>query len=530
VIFEDLHWIDDGSQAFLNLLAESIGTAKILLLVNYRPEYSHQWNSKTYYTQLRLDPLGKESAEKMLTALLGDAADLGPLKRLIIDRTEGNPFYMEEMVQVLFEDGALVRNGAVKIIRSLGQLKIPATVQAILAARIDRLPADEKELVQTLAVIGKEFPLNLVRQVAGAEDLERRLEHLQVAEFIYEQPATGDVEYTFKHALTQEVAYGSLLAERRRGLHQRVAEAIESLNTDRPDDHYPELARHFDRSGDVDNSVRYLYLAGQQALARSAFHEALVCATRGLELVGSLAESRSRAERELELQFVLGGALYLVKGPATEDWLATLTRARELSLVTGNKEEGLSALAGLAQFWMFRGELRRAVEMGREAVERAQETKFLRLAHAGLGRTLLHVGEFRESIENLERALSLPESQFFGLTHGSFPYASHAGLLNFLCNALWVRGFPDQALQRNREGLQLAREARNFPATRDRADLRRRLLYPLWRQRSTERMHRDVRGSGNRDANRSRASATDEDPGGLVVGRAGRIAGRNPRN
>jgi class 3 adenylate cyclase len=234
VIFEDLHWIDDGSQAFLNLLAESIGTAKILLLVNYRPEYSHQWNSKTYYTQLRLDPLGKESAEKMLTALLGDAADLGPLKRLIIDRTEGNPFYMEEMVQVLFEDGALVRNGAVKIIRSLGQLKIPATVQAILAARIDRLPADEKELVQTLAVIGKEFPLNLVRQVAGAEDLERRLEHLQVAEFIYEQPAMGDVEYTFKHALTQEVAYGSLLAERRRGLHQRVAEAIESLHTDRP--------------------------------------------------------------------------------------------------------------------------------------------------------------------------------------------------------------------------------------------------------------------------------------------------------
>jgi class 3 adenylate cyclase len=245
VIFEDLHWIDDESQAFLNLFADSIGTAKILLLVNYRPEYSHQWNSKTYYTQLRLDPLGKESAEEMLAALIGDEGNLVPIKRLVIEKTEGNPFYMEEMVQALFEGGTLVRNGAVKLTRSLSQLKIPPTVQAILAARIDRLPPAEKELLQTLAVIGKEFPLNLLREVAGAGELERRLEHLQLAEFIYEQPAVGDVEYTFKHALTLEVAYSSLLVERRRSLHQRVAEAVESLHADRLDDHYPELARHF---------------------------------------------------------------------------------------------------------------------------------------------------------------------------------------------------------------------------------------------------------------------------------------------
>jgi class 3 adenylate cyclase len=309
VIFEDLHWIDDESQGFLNLLADSIGTAKILLLVNYRPEYSHQWNSKTYYTQLRLDPLGKESAEEMLAALIGDERDLVPIKRLVVEKTEGNPFYMEEMVQALFEEGTLVRNGAVKLTRSLSELKIPPTVQAILAARIDRLPPPEKELLQTLAVIGKEFPLNLVREVADAGELGRRLEHLQLAEFIYEQPAVGDVEYTFKHALTQEVAYGSLLAERRRGLHHRVAEAVEFLHADRLDDHYAELARHFDRSGDGENATRYLHLAGQQALARSAFHDALGCAARGLELVGSLSELPSRAERELGLQIVLCGAL-----------------------------------------------------------------------------------------------------------------------------------------------------------------------------------------------------------------------------
>ena len=132
VIFEDLHWIDDGSQTFLNLLADSIGTAKILLLVNYRPEYSHQWNSKTYYTQLRLDPLTKDSADEMLARLLDDGVELGPLKRLIIEKTEGNPLFMEETVLVLFDEGALVRNGAVKLTRSLNQLKIPPTVQAIL--------------------------------------------------------------------------------------------------------------------------------------------------------------------------------------------------------------------------------------------------------------------------------------------------------------------------------------------------------------------------------------------------------------
>src|SRR5215831_18108761 len=216
VIFEDLHWIDEQTQEFLNLLADSIATAKVLLLVNYRPQYSHQWGSKTYYTQLRLDPLGRESADEMLTALLSDGADLSALKRLIIEKTEGTPFFMEELVQALFDEGVLVRNGAVKVTRSLSQLKIPPTVQGILAARIDRLPADGKELLQTLAVIGSEFQLSLVRQVVQlpADRLDRLLHVLQAGEFIYERPATGDVEYIFKHALTHDETYKSLLSER----------------------------------------------------------------------------------------------------------------------------------------------------------------------------------------------------------------------------------------------------------------------------------------------------------------------------
>ena len=293
VIFEDLHWIDEETQAFLNLLADSIGTAKVLLLVNYRPEYSHQWNSKTYYTQLRLDPLGKEGAEEMLTALIGDGAEMRPLKRLIIERTQGNPFFMEETFQVLLDEGALVRDGAaVRLTKALSELKIPPTVQAILAARIDRLPPDEKELLQALAVIGKEFQLSLIREVTAKSDdeLNRMLGNLQLAEFIYEQPAVGDLEYSFVHALTQEVAYNSVLMERRRATHQRTADAIEAIFKARLEDHFSELARHYLLTTDYAKAVRYSQAAAQQAADRLAFTEASSTVEAALKLLEYLPD------------------------------------------------------------------------------------------------------------------------------------------------------------------------------------------------------------------------------------------------
>ncbi len=303
VIFEDLHWIDDATQEFLNLLAESIANARLLLLVNYRPEYSHQWNSKTYYTQLRLDPLGKESADEMLAALLGDNVEMAQLKRVIIERTEGNPFFMEETVQVLLDDGSLVRNGAIKLTRPLSELKIPPTVQAILASRIDRLPAEAKDLLQTLAVIGREFPRSLIRAMLpkSDDDLDRLLDLLQLGEFIYEQPTVGDTEYVFKHALTQEVAYGSVLIERRRALHAQIGAVIETMYTGSLDDHLAELAHHFGRSANFDKAVRYLARSGQQALRRSAFAEAQAQLQQGVQAIAQLPPSLERDVRELEL-------------------------------------------------------------------------------------------------------------------------------------------------------------------------------------------------------------------------------------
>jgi predicted ATPase len=239
VIFEDLHWTDDQTQALLDLLANGIGNARSLMLVNYRPEDRHEWGNKSNYSQLRLDALGRESAAEMLSTLLGVGVELNPLKRLIIERTEGNPFFIEEMVQALFDEGTTVRNGGVKLTRPLTKLRLPPTIQGILASRIDRLPAAEKDLLQTLAVIGRESPMRLLRRVARIAEaqLVDALAILGTGEFVYEQPATTDVDYVFKHALTQEVAYNSLLIERRKQLHEGIGQTIEALYGDRLDDH-----------------------------------------------------------------------------------------------------------------------------------------------------------------------------------------------------------------------------------------------------------------------------------------------------
>jgi tetratricopeptide (TPR) repeat protein len=227
LVCEDLHWLDTETQALLESVSESLPTARLLLLVNYRPDYRHGWGSKTYYTQVRLDPLPPASADAFLRVLLGDDPSLTPLTQLLIQRTEGNPFFLEESVRALVETGALVGEpGAYRMAQALPTMQVPATVQAVLAARIDRLPPEEKRLLQTAAVMGTEVPLPLLQAVGELPDeaLRLSLTHLRDAEFLYEASLFPELVYTFKHAHTQEVAYGSLLQERRRVL--RIAEVV----------------------------------------------------------------------------------------------------------------------------------------------------------------------------------------------------------------------------------------------------------------------------------------------------------------
>jgi class 3 adenylate cyclase len=291
LVLDDLHWIDAETQALLDSLVESLPTARCLLLVNYRPEYQHGWGHKTYYSQLRLDPLPPDSAEEFLQVLLGDHVGLEPLKRLLIARTEGNPFFLEESVRTLVETQVLVGDrGAYRLAQALPSIQVPATVQAILAARIDRLPPEEKHLLQIAAVIGTEVPFALLQSIAEIpeEALRRGLAHLQAAEFLYEASLFPEHEYTFKHALTHEVAYGSLLRERRRALHARVVEAIEALPPDRRGEPLDRPPHHALRGEVWDKAVTYFRQAGVELSAAIDLYGAM-------EMTFSL----NRAEAEL---------------------------------------------------------------------------------------------------------------------------------------------------------------------------------------------------------------------------------------
>ena len=447
VIFEDLHWIDSETQAMLDLLADSIANSRVLLLVNYRPEYRHEWANKSYYAQFRLDALGSESAGEMLSALLGDGVELAPLKQLVIERTEGNPFFIEEMVQALFDGGALARNGAVKVTRPLSQLRLPATVQGMLAARIDRLSAEQKDLLQTLAVIGRESPLGLVRRVASLVDteLERMLAELQASEFIYEQPALAGAEYIFKHALTQEVAYNSLLVERRRLMHERTGEAIEALFKDRIDDHLAELAHHYSRSSNTRKAVNYLSRAGSQAAARCAYSEAISRLSSALELLKHLPDDAERARQELSVLSALGSSLSNAKGWAAAELEAVYARARELYAQIRDPAL-LRPLFGEWGMRYWKLELHNALELADEFLAAAEDAKDPAMLVAGnfaRGATLVSLGELVSGNEHLEKALAV-----FGLRQPlSVQLESlRVNSLFFLSLGLFALGYPDRAL------------------------------------------------------------------------------------
>jgi predicted ATPase len=460
IIFEDLHWIDGETQTLLDLLADSVANARVLLQVNYRPEYSHQWTNKTYYSQLRLAPLGRESAAEMLSTLLGDGAELNPLKSLIIERTEGNPFFIEEMVQALFDQGAIVRNGAVKVARSLSQLRIPPTVQGILASRIDRLPPDHKELVQTLAVMGRESPLALIKRVAsqGDGELEPLLSSLQAGEFIYEQPTAAGVEYAFKHALTQEVAYNSLLIERRKVLHERAATAMESLYADGLDDHLSELAHQYSCSANPRKAVYYLGRAGRLAVDRSAYTEALAFLTKGLELLKELPDDAERALEEFDLQNALGWLFYATKGPASAKRETAVVRARDLAELLGDEGRRTEALEALSNFMQNFGTpaTRQVAEQALALAERVNDAGLLAVAQLQVGQVLFLFGEFSGSRDHLERAFEL-----FGLgPYRNFWRADPAQWTEtYLVIIPVLLGYPDTARKRSDDMLAAARRS-----------------------------------------------------------------------
>jgi class 3 adenylate cyclase/tetratricopeptide (TPR) repeat protein len=468
VIFEDLHWIDGETQALLNLLADAIANAHILLTLSYRPEYHHEWGNRSHYLQLRLDPLGSQNAAEMLSALLGESPELGPIRGMIIERTEGNPFFIEELVQALFDEGVLVRNGTIKLGRSVSQLRIPPSAQAVLASRIDRLPAEQKDLLQTLAVVGREFPLGLLREVARLSDVEldRMLSDLQLAEFINEQPAFPEAEYIFKHALTLEIAYNTILVERRKQLHERVGTAIEQLYASSIEDHLAELAHHYGRSGNLSKALEYNERTGRQAVERSAYGQAMRDFTTAMELLQRLPQSAERDQRELALQTNLGPVLYATKGWAALETEKVLLRRHELAKTTGTAEQRFAALVGWWGIAYVSGKLSEARERLKEIldfVRKHPDPVFVLEACHHEWSVALSAGELDAAERHVERGLALYEAQLRPILRGASYSAHHPGVCGHAWGAfvLWLRGFPAAAQRHANQAVSLAEELRD---------------------------------------------------------------------
>ena len=447
VVVENLHWIDPTSQEFLVELVERLAGLPLLLLVTCRPGYRPPWMDKSYASQLTLSRLGPEDSQRVVQAVLPAAHVPEHLLQDILAKAAGNPLFLEELAWAVREHGG----------RQLPS-EIPATVQAILAARIDRLPPEVKHLLQTAAVIGPEVPWALLQAIADSseDELRRALRQLQAAEFLYETRPAPKGAYTFKHALTHEVAYSSLLQEHRRALHARIAAAIEHLDPDHRADQVERLARHYTEAGLMAQAIPYWQRAGQCAIQRSAHVEAIAHLTTGLALLAALPETPARAQQELDLLIALGPVLMDIKGAAAPEVEQTYARVDALRQQVGETPQLFLTLHGLQRFYINRGVLSTARELGEQLVRLARREAMpthLLAAHATLRNPLFFLGDYATAWTHFEQGMSLTDLTlekniilYSGLDPGIM-------CLVMAANALWCLGYPTQALRRCQEAL-----------------------------------------------------------------------------
>ncbi|MEE9274399.1 MAG: tetratricopeptide repeat protein, partial [bacterium] len=462
VVLEDLQWSDSESLSLLESLAEEIEGARILLLISHRPEYEPPWEGREHFTALPLEPLPPAGAEDLLHGLLGADAGLAPLKRLLIERTGGNPFFLEECVQTLIEGGELGgEKGACIMLKPVESVRMPPTVQAVLAARIDRLSLDAKHLLQTASVIGKDVPLALLQTAAEEEEeeaLRRDLAALIEGEFLFERTLHPAPEYAFKHILTQEVAYGGLLRERKREIHARVLEAMEALGEDGAEEQVERLAHHAFGGEAWEKAYAYFRRAGAWAASHSANREAVSCFGGALEALPHLPEGRESSERAIDLRFDLRNSL-LPLGEM-DRLLGRLEEAREGAEALGDSPRLSRALAFLAQHHTLSENLPRAVECGERALDIAQEAGDLDLevgANFFLSQARQALGDYRRAAELLRKNVaSIPEER----RRERFGLANSASLISRsqLASCLAETGEFEEGIARGEEALRIAAE------------------------------------------------------------------------
>ncbi len=428
VVVENLHWIDTATRAVLDRLVNSLPHTPLLLLVNYRPDYHHGWGSKTYYTQLRLDPLPPARAEELLYELLGEHPALKPLIQGLIARTEGNPFFLEESVRTLVETGVLDgERGAYHLAQALPPMQIPANVQTVLAARIDRLPPAERRLLHMAAVIGTEVPVALLQVIAELPEavVHDGLMHLQAAEFLYETHLFPEHAYTFKHALTHEATYGSLPQERRRVLHSRIVEAVEALYPDRLTEQVERLAHHALRGEVWDKALAYYRQAGDKAMIRSAYREAVACFEQALTALRHLPEQRHTQEQAIDLCDDLSNALQAL-GEFGQRF-PYLREAETLAAVLGDQRRLWRICTHMTHAFWATADYDNALTCGQRALTLAAaigETVQQARVNGFLGTVYFSLGDYRRAIDVFKQAIPSYEGESLHERFGGMMIAS----------------------------------------------------------------------------------------------------------
>lgn len=460
VVLEDLHSADPETHALIDGLVDSLPSARLFLLVSYRPEHQHNWGSKTYYTQIRVDPLAPDTARELLNTLVGENGGLEPLKHLLIEKTEGNPFFLEESIRSLIETDALAgERGAYRATRPISELRVPATLEVLLASRIDRLSQDDKRLLQAAAVIGNQVPLEILKAVGecSPDELRQALGRLQAAEFLYETSLFPDLEYTFKHALIHDVAYQMLSSDRRQALHAAALSAGEELYAEQASEKADWLAFHAFRAKIWDRAVTHLQSAAARAISRAAnraaaqhLENALVavdhltgqeCTPLAIDLRIDLRHALTplgqvqrtldhlRAAEHLATQLNdvsrLGRIFSftsncLVLQARYSEALATGARALEIARELRDKHLELTTQIYLARARLNRGECQAAIDMLRSIIRALDERPiddFLGLpvlpaafARSQLSASLAEVGAFAEAAAHAREAIRRAEA------------------------------------------------------------------------------------------------------------------------
>ena len=455
LVIDDLHWVDEETQALLDAMVEGVPSARIVLIVGYRPEYEHDWHRKSYFREIRIAPLPTGRAEYFLDALLGNDPSLAPLKELLINRTDGNPFFMEESVRTLHEMNFIGGEaGQFKLLKAAETVRIPESAKAILSARVDRLSEKNKRVLQAAAVIGKEVPFTLLAKISELddEDVREAIDQLQAQEFVYEASLFPELIYTFRHALVQETSYDSLLGDRRRSLHRAIVDVMEADEKVHSLEDLDQLAHHTFRGELWEKAFDYYQKAGRRALKLSAISEAEKYFETLLTTAEKLPAGDMKASRTIEAQFDLRQVMILLGN--LEEAKKVLQSARTTAERIGNL-----LLLGLAEcylcniYWEL-GEQDSAIQAGLTAQKIAVETgdsKIRDSARRYLARAYQAVGDYDMAITLFTESLPSEGDQ----------NASHVLIRVFLCNCLTEIGRFKEALELATETVVLAEGLNN---------------------------------------------------------------------